>query len=278
LIKTLLQQKQVRIKQGFPVEKKALLTIAFISVLLMSAVAGVKGWSTPYELDGFFPPTISIESPRNQSCINTVPLSFISRGGDFEPVSIYRLYQLWGGGYSYSLDGQVNVSIAGNTTLTGLPTGTHWIVVFSYYYINTGQLVGPWSVSSEPVYFTLISDAPFISVTTPENKTYNTDDVALNFTIDKPTSWIAYNLDNRENVTISENTTLSELSNGSHHITVYANDTSNNMAASKIIYFNVESSEPSPTTLVIASVITVSVIDIVLLVHFKKRKHFSAVP
>jgi hypothetical protein len=40
--KTLLQQNQLNIKQGLLVEKKALLTIAFISVLLLSAVAGTQ--------------------------------------------------------------------------------------------------------------------------------------------------------------------------------------------------------------------------------------------
>ena len=145
--------------------------------------------------------------------------------------------------------------------------------MFLYYYIAAGQLVGPWSVSSAAVYFTVISDAPAISITAPENKTYNTIDVALNFTVDKPTSWITYNLDNQENVTISENTTLSGLSNGSHHITVYANDTSNNMAASKTIYFSIEASEPFPTipVAVAASGVSLVIIGVGLLVYFKKR-------
>jgi hypothetical protein len=264
---------KIEIRKTFPVAVFAL-ALFFAAVAGAPLIKTVKGWNHPSELDGFVPSTISIESPRNQSYINTVPLSFIVRGGGFEPESMYRLYQLWGGGYSYSLDGQANVSISGNTTITGLSTGTHWVVVFSYYYINTGQLLGPWSVSSEPVYFTVISDAPAISVTTPENKTYNTIDVALNFTVDKPTSWIAYNLDNRENVTISENTTLSGLSNGSHHITVYANDTSNNMAASTTIYFSVEASEPFPTIPVAAaSGASLAIIGVGLLVYFKKRKH-----
>jgi hypothetical protein len=40
LIKTLLQQKKPSIKQGLDVEKKTLLTAGFISLLLLSAVAG----------------------------------------------------------------------------------------------------------------------------------------------------------------------------------------------------------------------------------------------
>jgi hypothetical protein len=263
---------KIEIRKTFPAAVFAL-ALFFAVVAGVTLIKTVKGWSTPFELDGFFPPTLSIEHPRNQSYIDAVPLSFIERSGGFEPGSMYyQLYQLWGGGYSYSLDGQANISIAGNTTLTGLSNGTHFIVVFLHYYIATGQLVGPWSVSSEPVHFTVISNAPVISITTPENKTYNTIDVALNFTINKPASWIAYNLDNQANVTVLENTTLSGLSNGSHRITVYANDTSNNMATSKTIYFSVEVAEPFPTALVAtASGAAVVVIGIGILVYFKRR-------
>lgn len=137
-------------------------------------VSLVKGWSTPYELDGFIPSTISIVSPQNKSYIDVVPLNFSGTSGGFEPDSPYRGYQLWGGGYSYSLDGQANVSIAGNTTLTGLSAGAHWIVVYSYYYVAWGQLAGPFSdEGSAPVYFTVISTPPDISIVVPENKTYN---------------------------------------------------------------------------------------------------------
>jgi len=61
------------------------------------------------------------------------------------------------------------------------------------------------------------------------------------------------------------------LANGEHNLTVYATDEAGNMGASETIYFSV--AEPFPTTLVMASVITVSVAGIALLVYFKKRKH-----
>jgi hypothetical protein len=65
----------------------------------------------------------------------------------------------------------------------------------------------------------------------------------------------------------------SELTNGVHNITVYAEDTFGNECASETIFFNVEVPEPFPTTLVIASAIAVSVVSVALLVYFKKRKH-----
>lgn len=214
-------------------------------------VMPVKGWTYQklagsLNLDGYIPSTISILNPQNKTYIDEVSLNFRATGGGFEPDSPYSVYQLWGGGYSYSLDGQGNVSIAGNTTLSGLSAGAHWLVVYSYYYLAWGQLSGPYCESSTPVYFTVISTPPNIAIIEPENKTYNTDNIELNFTVDKPTSWITYSLDNQANVTITENTTLSGLTNGLHQITLYANSTSNNTSASKPLYFSVEKPEPFP--------------------------------
>jgi parallel beta-helix repeat protein len=107
----------------------------------------------------------------------------------------------------------------------------------------------------------------------PENEMYATASVPLNFTVYKPTSWIGYSLDGHDNVTITGNTTLTQLSNGLHKVTVYANDTFGNTGASKTIYFNI--TEPFPTILVIAliaSVASVGIIGVVLLVYFKKLK------
>jgi hypothetical protein len=53
-------------------------------------------------------------------------------------------------------------------------------------------------------------------------------------------------------------------------LTVYAKDEAGNVGASETILFTVN--VPFPTTLVIASVSTVAVVGIGLLVYFKKRK------
>jgi len=81
-------------------------------------------------------------------------------------------------------------------------------------------------------------------------------------------------LDTQANVTISGNSSLPELSYGSHSITVYANDSLGNMGASESIYFNI--SEPFPTMFVAAaSAASVAVIGVGLVVYFKKRKHYA---
>jgi hypothetical protein len=106
-----------------------------------------------------------------------------------------------------------------------------------------------------------------------ENKTYNQDNLPLNFTVDEPTSWIGYCLDGQDNVTITENFTLTELPSGSHTLTIYANDTVGNMGTSSTIAFSV--AEPFPTTLVIASIGSVAIVGLGLLVYFKKRQKES---
>jgi hypothetical protein len=80
---------------------------------------------------------------------------------------------------------------------------------------------------------------PTITILSPTNKTYVTDSVQLNFTISEPTSWIGYSLDGQENVTIVANTILTNLTEGSHNIVVFANDTKGNMGKSSIVYFSV---------------------------------------
>jgi hypothetical protein len=63
------------------------------------------------------------------------------------------------------------------------------------------------------------------------------------------------------------------LSNGLHNVTVYANDTFGNQGASQTVTFTVAVPEPFPTTLVaVASITSVTIIGIGLLVYFKKRK------
>lgn len=87
-------------------------------------------------------------------------------------------------------------------------------------------------------------EPPIITVLSPENKTYPSKDVALTLTFNKPTFWIGYSLDSQSNVTISGNTTLTGLSEGPHSITVYANDTGENMGYSDPVHFSVDTVNP----------------------------------
>jgi subtilisin family serine protease len=103
-----------------------------------------------------------------------------------------------------------------------------------------------YTLSSE-THFITVQDTtpPIITILYPQNTTYSTTSVPLNFTVNEPASWIGYSLDNNPNITITVNTTLTGLTNGSHNIIVFANDTSGNMGSSNRVYFAV--SVPSCT-------------------------------
>jgi hypothetical protein len=173
-------------------------------------------------------PQITVLSPLNQTYqTGSIALTFTVN----RPTS-------WIG---YSLNGQPNATIMGNTTLSGLLDGSHSIVVYAN---DTGGNMGV----SETIYFT-IARAPEITILSPEEMTYAASDVPLIFVVNEPTSWMGYSLDGQANVTTGGNTTLLGLSDGAHNVVVYANDTFGNMASSSIVYFSVDTTPPSITIL-----------------------------
>jgi nitrous oxidase accessory protein NosD len=116
--------------------------------------------------------------------------------------------------------------------------------------------------------------APDVSVYSLQNVTYS-GAIPLNFTVNKPTSWTGYSLDGLDNVTITENTTLTGISSGFHNITVYALDMFGVSGASETVHFSIaKEQEFFPITPVaVAAVVIALVVGVGLLVYFKKRKH-----
>jgi hypothetical protein len=89
---------------------------------------------------------------------------------------------------------------------------------------------------------------PVISILSPENLTwYPRSNVSLTFTVGEPTDWMGYSLNGQANVTITGNTTLKSLLDGSHYVVVYTNDTAGNMATSNMVYFTVDTTHPNIT-------------------------------
>lgn len=113
---------------------------------------------------------------------------------------------------------------------------------------------------------------PNIVVVSPQNTTYFTTEIMLNFVTDEALSWARYSFNAQEIVEVKGNTTLANLSYGSHNITVYGTDNYGNTGSSETVYLAIAKPEPFPTTTVVVSVITVAVVSIGLLVYFKKRK------
>ena len=119
---------------------------------------------------------------------------------------------------------------------------------------------------------------PAVSIDSPENKTYTTTDVTLDFTVSEATSWIKYSLDGQANVTITGGTTLSGLADGVHSITVYAQDTDGLTGISETIYFTIAEgaetpqSESFPITWIAAIIVVVAIVGVALLYFLKIKK------
>jgi len=186
-------------------------------------------------LPDVMPPTIDILSPENKT-YNTKDIPLIFTVG--EPT-------LW---MAYSLDGHDNLTVSGNTTIMGLRDGPHTAKIYAND--TSGNLGG-----SAAVAFSVEATPPAIQILSPENKTYSARGVPLTFTVSEPVLWIGYSLDGAPNSSISGNFTISNLLNGTHSVTVCANDTFGNMGRSNTVYFTtiVSSSDTTPPRILITS-------------------------
>ncbi len=115
---------------------------------------------------------------------------------------------------------------------------------------------------------------PRITSLLPQGKEFNTASVPLDFVVDQPVYQIMYSTDNQNNVTIAGNTTLSNLSNGLHNVTVYARGKyTGEIGSSETIYFTVATSQTfsfAPIATISAFVLVLAIVG--LLVYWKKRK------
>ena len=116
--------------------------------------------------------------------------------------------------------------------------------------------------------------APYITVLSPENRTYSTTEIPLIFATSEmlELSNLQYVLDGKR-VFVSENSSLKGLSEGIHTLIVYGRSVFGANSGSETIYFSVDM--PFPTTLVVASVATAAVLAVGLLFYFKKRKNHA---
>jgi N-acetylneuraminic acid mutarotase len=121
--------------------------------------------------------------------------------------------------------------------------------------------------------------APEIAVTSPENKTYYTADVALNFTANEPVFSVHYELDGETAVEISGNTTIAGLAIGVHNVTVFGVDAAGNMGVSETISFTI-AKEPetfsirlvAAVAIVVVAVVLVAAVGVGLSIYLNKRK------
>jgi hypothetical protein len=132
-----------------------------------------------------------------------------------------------------------------NVSLPSLSPGFHSIAVYlgnTNLQPNGGEY---WAVACDIVDFVI---SP-ITISMPLNTTYRTSAIPFSFSIDQSVSWMAYSLDNQNNVTINGNFTLDGLADGNHSLVVYANDSYGNMGASNTTYFTIDTTSPNISNL-----------------------------
>jgi hypothetical protein len=141
----------------------------------------------------------------------------------------------------------------GNVTLPNLSEGIHDVTVYAKY--DYPSYVAPplifTSYENSTVNFTIDlnpNTAPAISILTIENKIYTSNTIPLNFSSSKAWSKISYSLNNKANITIAENTTLTGLTDGSYSLVIYANDTAGNTGKSETIFFTINTQPPSSSS------------------------------
>jgi len=280
-------------------------TLTIILILSFSAVAGTQFIdlttanpvsSSVYkgEISPPSKPAITISFPKNNTSFNTNSLSIILN------VSIRKTtkqnYQEWLSRVYYSSDwlqedtyvyeyynpdpNYIRPKITEfyyRLNLAEISEGVHKVTFHAvergFYCASLLEYYGFSANDSSVVVFTIDTTPPSISVLSLENRRFNSSDVPLNFGVDEPFEKASYVLDGQHNVTITGNTTLTGLPDGDHNVTIYAIDEAGNTGVSETIYFNVDVPEPFPTILVIASLSTLAIVGIGLLVYFKKRKH-----
>lgn len=281
---------------------KRSLAVVFILVFLFSAVIveqfvnlAAANWYVWYpQTPNRDPPMLRIESPQSNSVYeNNVTLKFTVTKPDswaFEKSQFPVGNIVYIG---YSLDGQENCLFEGPTNpgereyldkithysvTHTLSDGPHSLVVEvsakTWYLDGTEptRCYNAHSISlnvSDMIHFTVYTTFPSMSILSPQNTTYAETDIPLTFTINKQVSWISYSLDGQTNTTITGNTTLTGLAEGSHNIVVYANDTADNMGVSNMIFFtidtNLETKIPkfpswTPLLIMLIAVIAVAII------------------
>ncbi|HEX9261199.1 MAG TPA: hypothetical protein VF893_01570 [Candidatus Bathyarchaeia archaeon] len=284
--------------------RKATTTVTLVLVVFAASLLAVNkvAHANPYAFRGFvspdqetYPPVITIVTPTNNTAYNTSPLPLTfnvtapqSRTASSTGVDNVAYKADWrnesidvlqGGG------GQGEPSF--DLLLSNIPEGHHSITIKARgigTYMNEEELSYTWFFisSTATVSFTIDYTAPTVSVLSLVNMTYNVSDFPLNFSVNEPVSQIAYNLDGKENNTVSGNTTLTRLSNGDHNLTFYAEDDAGNFGKSDTISFTVAVPEPEPEPFPTVPVLAASAVSIaavtaagLLFYNRKRRKEFQ---
>jgi nitrous oxidase accessory protein len=113
---------------------------------------------------------------------------------------------------------------------------------------------------------------PLLTFLAPEHQQYSEDKIALIFTVNKQVTSLSYSVDWMENISTIGNTTIGNMTNGLHSVTLYANDTYGN-TFSQTVTFTIEKPEVFPIVPVaVASGASIAAVAAGVLLYVRKRK------
>ena len=251
----------------------AAIIILSVSLMLLSPFLSIEtvradetwtdGYSTTVKLE-------SVTSPFSRGYyLGTMPLSFTLAYNCSGPIQLYWIeanYKIDNGtstpipfsgkGAGYFGYYEDNATVNTVLQISNLTIGVHTIYVYVDAKINWDNDGFIYPSHTFPLTFnvgTYPTSSPRPNATPPSISNVSVEqlsrtDFQLNFTVDKPTSWMGYSLDTEANVTLTGNTTIDAGQTGYHTITIYANDTAGNMGASDLVQFKLQLENfPTPT-------------------------------
>jgi hypothetical protein len=274
---------------------KRAFAVVVVSTLLISALTGLQpdnSASAQYNALAE-PPVLTIVSPENKTYDpkNFVSLSFTLESSDPESwqitfvhgVKIYLDGDLYEHAIATEPSNPTDYGYSYSFALTGLELGSHSLYVVASYrsIVWTSENIGVWrdsdSATSKVIYFSVGTSPLRIGILSiDQQQIFNVSVVPLDFTVSKPVSWMGYSLNGQDNVTIAGNTTLTGLSEGTHSLVVYANDSFGQTGKSLVRYFTVATtnSYSSSTITLVSATVVISAVAVCagLLLYLKKRK------
>lgn len=150
----------------------------------------------------------------------------------------------------YSLDGIANVSMANSSgnwnRLVSVSDGSHRVK------FSCNDTAGNMNQTGN-VFFGVDTNSPKITVISPGNTTYNSNNLWFNVTLDEAGSWCRYSLDGGASVPLTNSSGnwnwLASVSDGSHKVKYACSDLAGNTNQSGDIFFTVDTVPPVITVI-----------------------------
>lgn len=266
--------------------KNKILTLTIILALLVPVLAGTLLINPARANKGPYPDPstiVSVQLPENKTYTqSSIPVAFTVTGTlESYPLGFNGFSQFF-----YCLDGQAWTSFTPyqtsaspdfhqfSATLTGLSNGNHRLNITAEADFN-GWPYGSfwWYTFSDSVPFTVnapaTSSSMRILILSAANSDYGKNAVSmpLNFSVNEPVSWVGYSVDNstivpltdyavlpqfsygpNSVITTTDNRILMGLAEGSHTLTLYADDTAGNSCQSDELNFTIaQEAQPQQT-------------------------------